>query len=108
MDEYITESKAGDTVSGRIVNVSGDRAKVELGEGVFGLCKLAAAPEQARGASAGASKADLSTLSSMLSAKWKAGGAGEAAAEPLKAGQIRTFKISSVDPSNKKIELELI
>jgi small subunit ribosomal protein S1 len=108
VDEYITESKAGDTVSGRIVNVSGDRAKVELGEGVFGLCKLAAAPDKAREASAGASKADLSTLSSMLSAKWKAGGAGEAAAEPLKAGQIRTFKISSVDPSNKKIELELI
>ena len=44
----------------------------------------------------------------MLAAKWKSGGAGEAAAEPLKAGQIRSFKISSVDPTSKKIELELI
>jgi small subunit ribosomal protein S1 len=107
MDEYIGESKAGETVSGRIVKVSGDSAKVELGEGVFGLCKLPTA-EKATAASTGSAKTDLSSLSSMLAARWKSGGAGEAAAEPLKAGQIRTFKISSVDPATKKIALELL
>jgi small subunit ribosomal protein S1 len=107
IDEYIVERKAGETVTGRIVKVSGDSAKVELGEGVFGSCKLPAV-EKAGAEAAGAAKADLSTLSSMLAAKWKSGGAGEAAAEPLKAGQIRTFKISSVDPATKKIELELL
>ena len=35
IDEYIAERKAGETVSGRIVDVSGQKAKVELGEGVF-------------------------------------------------------------------------
>ena len=41
IDEYIAEHKAGDAVSGRIVEVSGPKAKVELGEGVFGWAKLA-------------------------------------------------------------------
>ena len=43
IDEYIAERKIGEMVSGRIVDVSGNRAKVELGEGVFVSCKL---PEQ--------------------------------------------------------------
>jgi small subunit ribosomal protein S1 len=107
IDEYIGESKAGETVSGRIVKVSGDRAKVELGEGVFGSCKLPAA-EEASGEAAGASKADVSALSALLAAKWKSGGGGQAVSEAPKAGQIRTFKISSVDPTTKKIELELL
>ena len=40
IDEYIAEHKAGDAVSGRLVEVSGQKAKVELGEGVFGWAKL--------------------------------------------------------------------
>jgi small subunit ribosomal protein S1 len=105
IDEYIAERKAGDTVSGRLVDVSGNRAKVELGEGVYAHCKLP--EEKHREAAAGASKADLSALTAMLQAKWKSGGGTETAAEAPKAGQIRTFKIVSVDAAAKKIELEL-
>ena len=105
IDEYIAERKAGENVTGRLVEVSGNRAKVELGEGVFAQCKL---PEQAKREEAvSASKTDLSALSAMLAAKWKSGGATQAAAEPPRAGQIRTFKISSLDPGQKRIELEL-
>jgi small subunit ribosomal protein S1 len=107
IDEYIEERKAGQTVTGRIVKVSGDSAKVELGEGVFGHCKLPSAAEK-RTEAAGASKADLSTLSEMLASKWKSGGGAEAASEAPKSGQIRDFKISSVDPASKRIELELL
>ena len=53
-------------------------------------------------------KADLSSLSSMLHARWKGGAASEATAEPTKAGQVRTFKIVKLDVANKKIELELV
>ena len=106
IDEYVVERKVGDSVSGRIVDVSSNRAKVELGEGVIGICKL---PEQkAPEAAVGAAKADVSSLSAMLAAKWKSGGGAQAAAEPLKAGQIRSFKIVSLDPGQKKIELELV
>jgi small subunit ribosomal protein S1 len=43
IDEYIAENKVGDVVAGRILDVSGSRAKVELGEGVIATCQL---PEQ--------------------------------------------------------------
>jgi len=105
IDEYIAERKVGDLVSGRLAEVSGNRAKVELGEGVFAQCKL---PEQKqKEAAAGASKADLSTLGAMLAAKWKSGGTEETGIEPLRAGQVRSFKILSLDPAQKKVEIEL-
>jgi small subunit ribosomal protein S1 len=103
IDEYIAERKVGDTVSGRIVDVSGDRAKIELGEGVYAHCKMTQKHQEAAESS---SKADLSTLSAMLAAKWKSGGASQAEAEPPRAGQIRSFKISNLDPEHKRIELE--
>jgi hypothetical protein len=87
------------------VDVSGNRAKVELGEGVFAQARL---PEQkAKEAASGPSKADVSALSAMLAARWKSGGATETAAEAPKAGQIRSFKIVNLDPEQKRIELEL-
>ena len=36
VDHYISEHQPGETVSGRLLEVRGDRAKVELGEGVIG------------------------------------------------------------------------
>ena len=106
IDEYIVENKPGDTVSGRIVDVSGARAKVELGEGVIAWVKI---PEQKQESAAGSAKADLSSLTEMLSQKWKAGGGGPgAAAEAPRAGQIRSFKIAAMDEKGKKIELEWI
>jgi len=40
--QYITEHKVGDSVSGRIVDVSATRVKVELGEGVMAQCRCRA------------------------------------------------------------------
>jgi small subunit ribosomal protein S1 len=105
IDEYIAERKVGEVVSGRLVEVSGNRAKVELGEGVFAHCKIREQPRPE--ASASASKADLSSLTAMLEAKWKSGGARQAAAEPPRTGQIRTFKIVTLDAEGKRIELEM-
>jgi small subunit ribosomal protein S1 len=105
IDEYIAERKVGEIVSGRIMDVSGSRAKVELGEGVFAPCKL---PEQkSQQAEATPSKSDVSALSAMLAAKWKSGGGAHAAPEAPKAGQVRSFRILSLDAAAKRIELEL-
>lgn len=109
LDEYIAEHKAGDVVSGRMMEVSGGYAKVELGEGVFASCpvKEERAAEATQSASGGA-KADLSSLSSMLQARWKgAAGSGSAKREAATAGQIRSFKITKLDAEHKKIELEI-
>ena len=47
LDEYIAEHKEGDVVTGRMTDVSGGRARVELGEGVQGMCRMSAeAPEK--------------------------------------------------------------
>ena len=106
LDEYIAEHKEGDVVTGRMTDVSSGRAKVELGEGVPATCKLSAEAEQQEKVET--PSADLSSLSSMLAAKWKGGGSsGPARHEPARAGQIRSFRIVKLDPSSKKIELEI-
>ncbi len=104
IDEYLAEHKAGEMVSGRVVNVSGDRMKVELGEGVTAFAPV---PEQRKEAVAGAQKADLSSLTAMLTQKWKSGGGAAESAEAVRAGQIRSFKIVQIDTEKKRIDLEL-
>jgi hypothetical protein len=43
----------------------------------------------------------------MLSARWKQGAADSNEKELARAGQMRSFKISTLDPAKKLIELEL-
>jgi small subunit ribosomal protein S1 len=107
LDEYIGEHKEGDVVTGRMTEVSSGRARVELGEGIQATCRIAEAPEK-EDAPADSKGADLSSLSSMLQAKWKGGQtAGIAKREPARAGQIRSFRITKLDAGAKRIELEL-
>jgi len=108
LDEYIAEHKEGDTVTGRMTDVSGGRAKVELGEGVYATCRMPAADGEDEKVEA-APSADLSSLTSMLAAKWKTGGAAASGKrEGARAGQIRQFKIVKLDAGAKKIELDLV
>jgi small subunit ribosomal protein S1 len=108
IDEYIAEHKAGDVVSGRVVEESAAGASVELGENIFAMCRVSkAAPPQAE-AALQSGKADLSSLSSMLQARWKGSApAPSAEPEPLKAGQIRSFKIAKIDAASKSIEVQV-
>ena len=110
LDEVIAESKVGDKVSGRVVAVNGPLATIELGDGIVGTCHVAeAVAAQAAGAHAASAPVDLSALSSLLSARWKGNAPAPAAKPaPLAAGQVRSFKISKLDPDTKKIELELV
>jgi small subunit ribosomal protein S1 len=105
LDEFIAEHKEGETVTGRLIDPSGNRARVELGEGIIGTCKMGSEGAEEE-KSAATESADLSSLSSMLAAKWKGGGAGSKR-EPARSGQIRSFRIVKLDPAQKKIELEL-
>jgi small subunit ribosomal protein S1 len=110
LDEYISEHKPGDEVTGRVVEINRSRAMIELGEGVQASCPLAAEKEQKQDRKSG--PVDVSALSSMLTSRWKGSGAGTPAAESapreegLKTGQIRGFRIAKLDGEKKKIELE--
>src|SRR5262249_22977311 len=108
IDEYIAEHKEGDVVTGRVADVSGGRAKVELGEGVRAVCAMPG-DESASSPQASSGKADLSSLTSMLESRWKRAAPAGASSrrEPARAGQIRSFRIVRLDPAQKKIELEL-
>lgn len=105
VDEYIAERRVGEVVTGRVVDVSGGRAKVELGEGVMASCVAGEArAEQA----AAAGSADLSSLTAMLTAKWKSGGSDSGGSrEALRSGQVRTFRITALDSRQKRVELAL-
>jgi small subunit ribosomal protein S1 len=106
LDEYIAEHNEGDVVTGRLMEESGGQAKVELGEGIHATCKVTAAAAPAKAEAPKESKADLSSLSSMLQARWKSGSGGPPKAEPIRAGQVRSFRIVSLDRAAKKIGLE--
>ncbi len=108
IDEYIAEHKVGDKVSGRVVTAS--PAVVELGEGIVAACRAAAseAATESGPANAGQGKVDLSSLSSLLSARWKGNTpSADAKPQPLEAGQVRSFTITKLDATSKKIEVEL-
>lgn len=106
IDEYVAEHKKGDVVTGRVTEVSGAQARVELGEGIVVPCVLKAA-QTAGEERSGAGNVDLSSLTSMLNAKWKSGSATGAKADALREGQIRSFRITKLEPAAKQIELEL-
>jgi small subunit ribosomal protein S1 len=108
LDEYIAEHKTGDVVTGRVMDESVDKLRVELGEGIHASCRVVAKAPAAEEKKS-ETKADLSSLSSMLQARWKGGPSNTANAKPdaVHAGQVRSFRIAKLDPEMKTIELEL-
>lgn len=115
IDEYLVEHAEGDVVSGRILEQKSKHSSeqspgltiVELGEGVHATCRMAVSTpaEQEHKSEA---QVDLSSLTSMLQARWK-GGAPSTASKPetLQAGQVRSFRIVKLDREAAKIEVEL-
>jgi small subunit ribosomal protein S1 len=109
IDEYMTEHKRGDLVTGRILEVSGAALLAELGEGIRATGKIAE-PQTRQGSvgqQSGMTKPDLQSLSSMLAARWKSGAVQEPSTQEIRAGQVRKFRIINLDLTSKKIEVEL-
>ena len=107
VDEYFSEHKPGDVVTGRVIDIVRGEARVELGEGIVGSYALPGDAQSPQPASTGG-KVDLSALGSMLQARWKgATPAVKPAPEPVKAGQVRSFTITRLDGASKAIQLTL-
>jgi small subunit ribosomal protein S1 len=125
IDEYIAEHKVGDTVSGRVIEQSPSLIHVELGDGIRSICRIGATPShelpapsaepdapskpKSKSKAKVEAKLDLSSLSSQLKSRWQGNAPAAEASKPaaLSEGQIRTFKITKLDPDAKKIEVEL-
>jgi small subunit ribosomal protein S1 len=123
IDEYIAEHKVGDSVSGRVIGQSPSLIHVELGDGIRAICHVGSsdatpsAPDEVAAASSkpksksktkAEAKPDMSSLSSMLKARWQGNTpAAQEKPEALSEGQIRSFKITKLEPEAKKIEVAL-
>jgi small subunit ribosomal protein S1 len=108
IDEYVAEHQQGDVVSGRVVEVLGNSATVELGEGIRTTC-ISQAPKQEGVNHSGGAKTDVASLSSMLAARWKSGAVAESSrAHEIQPGQVRKFRITKLDRETKKIEVEVV
>jgi len=102
-DVFISEHAVGEALMGRVIEVHGNSAKIELAEGVHSRCKI---KEESASQTAAHQASDVTDLAAMLASRWK-GGAGSSAQEGIKAGQIRSFKITAIDAPNKRIDIEL-
>lgn len=109
IDEYLAEHQAGDTVTGRIVEVLDATARVEVGEGIQATCRISMEPtQQTSSVTSSAGSPDLARLGSMLQARWKSGPTAQSAKpQEIRAGQVRSFRITKIDATARKIELEL-
>jgi small subunit ribosomal protein S1 len=113
LDEYLAEHKPGDLVTGRIVEITGCEARVELGEGIHASCRIpesTPAEHPTEASKYDQAKPDLTSLTSMLNARWKGTSAlSKATAKTAVpgAGQIRSFRITKLDPTAKKVRVEL-
>jgi len=108
VDEYFSEHKPGDLVTGRVMDITGREARVELGEGIIGRCTVPGASESSQPEGTGGN-VDLSALGSMLQSRWKGSSpAAKPAPEPIKTGQVRSFGIARLDKDSREIQLKLI
>lgn len=113
VDHFIAEHQVGEVITGRIADVSGNRIKAELAEGVYATFRLPS-PEPASKAErrAQAASVDLSSMTAMLKERWKQGvpptaeGAAKPAREQYRAGQVCSFKITALDAAKKSIDVE--
>lgn len=104
-DIFISEHAVGDLLSGRVVEVHGTTAKIEISEGVHARCKV---KEEAPAKQQAAAAADLGDLAAMLASRWKSGPSSSASSkEGIRPNQIRRFKITALDNEARKIDVEL-
>jgi small subunit ribosomal protein S1 len=110
-DEFIAGHQVGDTVTGRVVEVNARRIRVELGEGVTAYAAVPVTKQQTAAASSG-QKVDISAATALLASKWKSGGNAGAAtssqAQGPRPGEVRSFRITAIDPEKKRIEVEWV
>ena len=98
-DQLLKEFAVGDQVTGRIVQVRGNEVRVQLGEGIEGVCRF-----QDQGASGASATPSSGSLAEQLAAAWKGGAKSTpAASESYREGELRSFKVKSID--GKRIEL---
>jgi small subunit ribosomal protein S1 len=109
LDEFLAEHQPGDQLTARILTIdpATNEARIELGDGIYATCTLPAAKPAEQPAPA--TTLDLSNLTSLLNAKWKgASSAPKSSPEAPQPGQIRTFRLATLNSETKQITVNLV
>ena len=107
LDEFLAEHTVGDVVTGRLVEIKDGSALVELGEGIRVRCPMPMAVEEVK--ETVSQPLDLSALTTMLSAQWKGASTAKSAKPDLpQAGQMRSFRITTLNPEAKEVQIEAV
>ena len=101
---FRSEHAVGDLLSGRVVEVHGATAKIEISEGVHARCKL---KDESPARQAAAAETDVTDLAAMLASRWKSGPPSSSGKDSIRPNQIRSFKIVALDVEARKIDVEL-
>ena len=121
LDDFLAEHKPGDLVTGRLIDLdrAANTARVELGEGIITVCPIPTEPTapEAPTTPAGA-LADLSSLDNLFANRFKTNTSTAkptisktpqviSNTEAVAPGQIRSFRLLTVDPATKSLSVEL-
>lgn len=109
-DHFLNDHKVGDVLTGRVLEANASRARLEIGDGVVAVLKLAAPAEPAATKEAEESRTDIASMTAALAARWKSGGSlneKEKSKDTMRGGQLKQVRIISVDPESRRIEVEL-
>ena len=117
IDEFLLEHAEGDVVTGRVIDVDRETsvARIELGEGIVAPCPVPV-PQAAAASTSSNGPVDLSQLGGLLAARWKTADASSKAkpkvaavseSSDVAAGQIRSFRLLSLDVASRSIGLAL-
>jgi small subunit ribosomal protein S1 len=104
-DVFIGEHTVGEEVTGRVVEVRKDDAKIELAEGVHARFRY---PKPVAPASEAKTAENVDDLAALLTQKWKMGSGTSDTGPIVKTGQVRKFRIITIDIAGKRIDVELI
>ena len=95
VDEYIAEHKEGDVVTGRMGEVSGGHARVELGDGINASCRIAGANSAGTNPAIGSTRNTdaLRLEAGLVIAEFEAQGALE--------GRLRRSRVQARSPTHR-------
>ena len=113
VESAMAQMTVGEVLTGRIAKIEGDKATVEIGDGVKGICAITPKSSSKKNVALGQTS-DLGSLKTMLESAWRGtDGGGQPPAdseetteeERLTSGSVHSFRVTRLDKANGVIEL---
>lgn len=113
VESAMAQMTVGEVLTGRIAKIEGDKATVEIGDGVTGICAIKPKSGSKKNVALGQTS-DLGSLKTMLESAWRGTDDGgqppadseeTAEQEQLTSGSVHSFRVTRLDKTTGVIEL---